>query len=68
MQQWYEIVQIAESIQFSAEQDTIMWQLNSSVVYSVQSLYAIVNDRGIKQVFTPVMWKLLVPPRLHIFL
>jgi hypothetical protein len=35
MQQWYEIVQIAESIQFSAEQDTIMWQLNSSVVYSV---------------------------------
>jgi hypothetical protein len=27
-----------------------------------------VNDRGIKQVFTPVMWKLLVPPRLHIFL
>jgi hypothetical protein len=27
-----------------------------------------VNDRGVRQVFTPVMWKIPVPPRLHIFL
>jgi hypothetical protein len=47
---------------------TIIWQYNSSGKYSVQSLYAVVNDRGIKQVFTPVMWKVNVPPRLHIFL
>jgi hypothetical protein len=27
-----------------------------------------VNDRGIRQFFTPVVWKLAVPPRIHIFL
>jgi hypothetical protein len=31
-------------------------------------MYAVINDRGIKQVYTPVMWKISVPPRLHIFL
>jgi hypothetical protein len=28
----------------------------------------VVNDRGIKQIYTPVMWKIVVPSRLHIFL
>jgi hypothetical protein len=37
-------------------------------IYSIQSLYAVINNRGAKQVFTPIMWKLSVPPRLHIFL
>jgi hypothetical protein len=36
--------------------------------YSVQSLYAIINNRGIQQIYMPVMWKLYVPSRLHIFL
>jgi hypothetical protein len=36
--------------------------------HSIRSLYAIVNNRGIKQIYTPVMWKLSVPPRVHIFL
>jgi hypothetical protein len=27
----------------------------------------VVNDRGIRQIYTPVMWKIVVPPRLHIF-
>jgi hypothetical protein len=34
----------------------------------VQSLYVVINDRGIKQVFSPVMWKILVPLRIHVFL
>jgi hypothetical protein len=54
--------------EFSEEQDAIIWQFNSVGKYYVQSLYAIVNNRGIKQVYTPVMWKLSVPPRVHIFL
>jgi hypothetical protein len=28
----------------------------------------VVNDRGVKQIFTPVVWKMVVPPRVHIFL
>jgi hypothetical protein len=68
MQQWYEILQIADSIQFGDENDAIIWKFNSTGKYSVQSLYAVINDRGVKHVYTPVMWKLSVPPRLHIFL
>jgi hypothetical protein len=28
----------------------------------------VVNDRGVRQIFTPVVWKILVPSRLHVFL
>jgi hypothetical protein len=68
MQLWYELVQIAGDIQFIDESDAIIWQFNSSGRYSVQSLYVVVNDRGRRQVFTAVKWKIGVPPRLHIFL
>jgi hypothetical protein len=34
----------------------------------VQSLYAVINDRGVRQLFSPIMSKLLVPPRSHVFL
>jgi hypothetical protein len=66
--QWLELVQISGSIQFTEANDSIIWQFNSSGRYSVQSLYAVVSDRRVRQVFTPVVWKLHVPSRLHIFL
>jgi hypothetical protein len=28
----------------------------------------VVSNHGVKQIFTPVVWKLHVPSRLHIFL
>jgi hypothetical protein len=34
----------------------------------VQSLYGVLNDGGIKHIFTLVVWKLQVPLRIHIFL
>jgi hypothetical protein len=68
MDQWHELLGIASSISLGDEDDTIIWQYNSSGVYSVQSLYAIVNNRGVKQVYTLMMWKIKVPPRIHIFL
>jgi hypothetical protein len=68
MDLWLELVQITESIRFSDEPDALIWKYNSSGRYSVQSLCGIVNDRGVKQIFTPLVWKLQVPPRIHIFL
>jgi hypothetical protein len=68
MEQWYEVLQIASSIQFSDEEDAIVWQYQSSGKFSVQTLYTIVNNRGVQQIFTPVMWKIPVPFRLHVFL
>lgn len=65
---WEELLAIANSISFSDDEDSLIWELNSQGVYSVQSLYATISFRGIKQIYTPVMWKLKVPPRIHIFL
>jgi hypothetical protein len=36
--------------------------------YSIQSLYDVINNRCIRQIFTPVMWKISVPLRVHVFL
>jgi hypothetical protein len=67
LERWQEIVQIAKSMQFSEEEDAIVWEFSSSGKYSVQSLYANVNNRGDRQIYTPVIWKLKVPSRIHIF-
>jgi hypothetical protein len=66
---WYELLQVANGIHFTGEEDdVIVWQFNSTRRYFVQSLYAVINDRGVSQIFTPVMWKIHVPPKIHIFL
>jgi hypothetical protein len=41
MNQWYDVLQIASSINFVDEDDVIIWQFNSLGVYFVQSLYAV---------------------------
>jgi hypothetical protein len=66
--QWQVVIQIATGLQFDNEDDAMIWKFNSSVRFSVHSLYAIVNDRGVRQIYTPVVWRFSVPPKLHIFL
>jgi len=34
----------------------------------VHSLYSIVNSRRVILVYEPAVWKLSIPPRIHIFL
>ena len=65
---WFGLVQLINTVSLSSEEDTPVWMFHSSVVYSVQSFYAIINDRGVIPVHTPTVWKLHVPPRLHVFL
>jgi hypothetical protein len=67
MQQWLKLRQIVEDVHFE-ESDCIIWQYNSLEKYSVQTLYAIINNRGVRQVYTPLVWKLSVPSRCYIFL
>jgi hypothetical protein len=55
MNQWDELFQIANNIQFSEEEDAIIWQFNSPGRYLVQSLYTVINDKGVKQIYTPVI-------------
>ena len=37
-------------------------------MYSVQSLYAVINFNGIKPVHSPAVWGLKIPPRVQVFL
>lgn len=67
MNLWREVVGIAESISFSTEPDAVIWKFNSNGLYSVQSLYAVVNFRGVKPVYPPVLWGICIPPRVQVF-
>jgi hypothetical protein len=46
MELWEEVKQIASNIHKIDEEDSVIWQFNSTRKYSVQSLYAVLNDRG----------------------
>lgn len=50
------------------EADEMIWKFNSSGTYSSQSLYKIINFRGIKPVHVSAVWSLKIPPRVHFFL
>ena len=65
---WEELLQIASTIEFSDNDDDIIWQYDSKGKYSVQSLYSVVSFRGVTPVHVPAVWKLIIPPRIHIFL
>jgi hypothetical protein len=70
MDQWLELVQITGSIHLSNDEDAIIWQYESKGRYSVQSLYAVVNNRGggYNRCSHLQCEKSRCPPRLHIFL
>jgi len=46
----------------------MIWQFSSNGVYSTQSLYKVINFRGIQPVVVPSLWSIKVPPRVHYFL
>ena len=51
MLMWEELSAIGDSIVLTEEDDSIMWSFNSNGQFSVQSLYAIINHRGVTHVF-----------------
>lgn len=65
---WFYILNIASTINLSNEDDEMIWELHSSGLYSVQSLYTLINFRGVSPVHVPAVWELYVPPRVHFFL
>ena len=68
MEQWFQLEEIAKSITFTAEPDALIWQLDNKGKYSSSSLYHVINFRGVQPVFIPAIWKLRVPPKIHVFL
>ena len=68
MEKWYELAEIAKDINFSGDSDALICQLENNGVYSMSSLYSVINFLGVQPLFIPAVWKLCVPPRIHIFL
>jgi hypothetical protein len=64
---WEELVNLVSTVSMSENEDAMIWQFQSSGIYSSQSLYNVINFRGVIPVFIPSVWKLTVPPRVHFF-
>lgn len=65
---WEEVVQLASTIVFTDDPDSLVWQFSSNGIYSSQSLYKVINCRGVIPVHEPAVWKLFIPPRVQFFL
>ena len=50
------------------EGDALVWQYGSKGIYTTQSLYAVINFRGVRPVFIPSVWKIQILPRVQVFL
>jgi hypothetical protein len=68
MLQWLEIQHIAQSITLNDMKDSLIWMWEASRLYSVKSMYAVINFGGIKPINIHCVWKLKVPPKIHFFL
>jgi hypothetical protein len=65
---WDEVVNVASTLVLSDEDDELIWQHTSSGLYSSQSMYSIINFRGITLVYLPAVWNLVIPPRVQLLL
>ena len=65
---WFDLPSIAQSVILNDDDDAIIWKLEHNGRYSVRSLYAMINFRGITPMHIPKVWQLHVPPNIHIFL
>jgi hypothetical protein len=65
---WLKVCSIAETLVLSDSEDELIWQYQSSGVYSSYSLYSIINFRGALSMYISIVWEIRVPPRVHFFL
>jgi hypothetical protein len=42
---WEELVNLVTTVEMSEEEDALIWQFQSNVVYSFRSLYSVINFR-----------------------
>jgi hypothetical protein len=68
MHKLYELEDIVMGVRFERAEDALVWQYESRGVYSSQSLYPVINFRGVKHVYVPAIWKVCTPPRVQVFI
>jgi hypothetical protein len=65
---WGELLTIVEQINLNEDSDSLIWCYNKSGIYSTQSCYNIISYKGVTPLFIPAVWKIYVPPTIHMFL
>ena len=65
---WQDHTSLVELVNFERDCDAIIWSFQENGQFSVQSMYKTISFRGIQPIYTPTVWRLNVPPRIHIFL
>jgi hypothetical protein len=65
---WEEVVQLASTVSLDDSDGALIWKFSSNGVYSVQSLYKVINFRGIKPILVSSIWDIRIPPRGQFFL
>lgn len=68
MNLWWELCNLVESTSLSYEEDHILWNFTLTCKYSVQSLYVVINHRGVIPKFVSSVRKVVIPPRVQFFL
>jgi hypothetical protein len=68
MNMWSELVGLVDDTSLSGEDDQILWSYTTTGKYSVQTLYAVINHRGMTHRFVSAIWKIVIPPRVQFFL
>ena len=68
MEHWFCLEQIIRGVTLSQEIDSLIWQYEIKGKYTSSTMYNVVNFRGITPVYIPAVWKIIVPPRVNIFL
>jgi hypothetical protein len=65
---WHDLCAIVEDIRFGNEPDTLIWCYTKTGTYTTQSFYVIINYKGITPLYILVVWSIIVPQRIHMFL
>jgi predicted transcriptional regulator YheO len=62
MVKWFEIVQIAQNLSLNNEQDTLVWKFEANGLFSLKSMYVVINFRGVLPISVHSVWKMKAPP------
>jgi hypothetical protein len=52
---WEELVNLVTTIEFTDDEDALIWKFRSSSIYSSQSPYRVINFRGVIYVYIPAV-------------
>jgi hypothetical protein len=61
-------VSVVEQIVLTVDNGALVWCYEKYGIYSSHSCYNIISYRGVKPVYLPAIWEIVVPPRIHLFL